>query len=77
MKTGDTIRFKHTDITGTITEVFSEHHFKVKFNVFGAPIIVRDSEIELVSAAPIVNPCICCGAETPEGRTVCGVCEKP
>lgn len=78
MKTGDTVRLKYTENTGTIVREISPRWYKVIFTgVFGGEAVsMRDDDIELLCAAPIVNPCVCCGAETPEGRQVCGVCEK-
>jgi len=72
---GDTVRIRKTDMVGTVTEVHtnSGRHYTVKFDDL-PEIVLYEDEIELIKSAVIVNPCICCGAETPEGRTVCQAC---
>jgi hypothetical protein len=77
MKVGDTVRIRKTDIVGTIARTIdnSGRHYTVKIDGF-PPIVLYDDEIEPVKPAAIVNPCVMCGAETPEGRIVCGRCEK-
>lgn len=75
MKIGDMIRIKKSIIVGRITHVFgkSERYCTAVFpEFFGCPITLRDDEFEILPA----NPCVCCGAETPEGRQVCGMCER-
>lgn len=76
MKIGDRVKIKKCDDwTGVITDVVvnTGRHYLVKFDLFGIPVVCLDTDIEPL---PIANPCVCCGAETPEGRHVCVVCER-
>ncbi len=62
MKKGDTICFRKTDITGTITEVIADRLYWAYVDVYGEPIKVRDSEIELIRSAPVTPTlCLICG----------------
>lgn len=82
MKTGDRIRIRKTDALGTVIEAHG-HQLKVLLDDFpDYPFEqVYDDEVEPfppVSIAPEItdNACVICGAATPEGRMVCGVCER-
>jgi hypothetical protein len=76
MRVGDRVKLKKCDdLTGVITDVVvnTGRHYLVIFDLFSIPIVCLDTDIEPL---PIANPCVCCGAETPEGRQVCGMCER-
>ena len=76
MKTGDRVKIICDGATGTAIEIHTNHVMVELDTLKNRKMVFCPEELELIGAAPVVNPCIMCGAETPEGRIVCGKCEK-
>jgi len=73
MNVGDIVRVRKFGVSGTVAEI-DGIHILVKTIDFTHPIMFYASELELLKPAAVVNPCVVCGAETPEGFMVCRQC---
>ena len=60
-----TARDAHPDMRALMIPLLTDFKNKI-------PVVFDD----ILTDTPTVNPCVRCGAETPEGRHVCGACER-
>ena len=60
-----TARDAHPDMRALMIPLLTDFKNKI-------PVVFDD----ILTDTPTMNPCVCCGAETPEGRQICGACER-